>query len=403
MVPGGRIAGGSEALPDTRIGVLLLTSSLERGGAERQVVELANHLDPQRFRVHVCSISPEVPLASSLRDADERLIIIPKRRKYDLMLVWRVMRLMRRLRISVVHSFMFDAEMVGRLAGRLARLPAVICSNRCPHLARARMKLAVARLTAGCFDVMIANSWAGAEFEERHQGIARDRLFVVPNGVDTNRFSPGDEPALRRELSLDARTRLVGMLAHFRANKDHTTFIEAAGRVVREHPDVLFLCVGRPDGAGPDTRFGRARDLVNRLGLQSRVLFIGERGDVERVYRMLDVKVLSSVFEGTPNVVLEAMASGLPVVVTDVSDNARIVDDGSEGFVVPPRDPDAMARCIGRLLADDDLRHRAGQQSRHKAVNQYSLVRLAERTAEVYLRVLHSKGSPAGEPMLRTP
>ncbi|MBK8269555.1 MAG: glycosyltransferase [Planctomycetes bacterium] len=115
-----------------RINVVLLTSSLERGGAERQVVELANAIDPGMFNVRVITLSTNNPLASDLRDASDRLIALPKRYTYDLPLILRTARVLSKLDAAIVHSFMFDAEIVGRLAGRLARVPAVICSNRCP-------------------------------------------------------------------------------------------------------------------------------------------------------------------------------------------------------------------------------------------------------------------------------
>lgn len=377
---------------DRRIGVMLLTSSLERGGAERQVVELANMLDERRFRVVVCSLSHDNPLAPQLRDAATRFVVESKRGKYDWGLVPRMARLMKRLRIDVVHSFMFDAEMVGRLAGRLARVPAVIDSNRCPHLRRKRFKLWLSRVTAGCFDVMIANSWAGRDFEHQRQGIALNRLCVIPNGVDTARFAPRDGSAKRAELGISPEAQVVGMFAHFRGNKNHRMYIETAARVLRQRPGVLFLCVGKPDGDGPESRYAAATAQVARHGIGGAVRFLGDRSDVSELYNACDLKVLCSNFEGTPNVVLEAMASGLPVIATDVSDNRRLIVDGETGYVVPPDDDAAAAARVLELLDDSAKRGRFAAASRARVEREYSTAALAQRTADVYLGVLRRKG-----------
>ncbi|MFQ5428665.1 MAG: glycosyltransferase [Phycisphaerae bacterium] len=375
-----------------RIGVLLLTSSLERGGAEQQVVQLANGLDSERFRVYVCSLSAEVPLASDLRDGGACLSIVQKRYKYDVTLIPRVARLIRKLRVEVVHSFMFDAEIVGRLAGRLAGVPAVICSNRCPHLKRTPFKLWLARVTRPCFDMMIANSHAGLTFERTCQGVRADKLRLIPNGVDTQRFRPGNASMERRALGIPEDSMIVGMFAHFRGNKDYATLLDAAARVLKTRDDVVFVCAGRPDGEGRETMFGRAQSAVAAHGMGDRVRFLGLREDLDELYRLLDVKVLSTRFEGTPNVVLEAMASAVPVVATDVSDNARIVLDGRTGFIVPPESPDVMAERIMRLLDDPVLRRSFGAAARHRVETEYSVETLGRRTAESYLSVLERKG-----------
>ncbi|HPF37077.1 MAG TPA: glycosyltransferase [Phycisphaerae bacterium] len=375
------------------VNTLLLTSSLERGGAERQVVELARSLDPNVFRVFVCSLSDDNPLADQLGPVAERFSVIAKRNKYDVGLIRRVAHFMRAHRIDVVHSFMFDAEIVGRLAGRLAGVPAIICSNRCPHWQRRRFKLWVARATAGCFDRMIANSRAGMLYERDEQKVPERKLCVIPNGVDTNRFRPDRSPALRDALGIAQDAIVVGMIAHFRGNKDHDTWLRAAAEVLKTHPDTIFVSAGSIDGETPDHCFGRARDLARTLGIEHAVRFLGPRGDVAELYSMLDIKTLSSRFEGTPNVVLEAMAAGLPTIVTDVSDNALIVREGETGFVVPMGDAALMARRMSELVGDTNLRRRMGDAARSRAVQEYSVEALGRRTGEVYLDALRAKGA----------
>jgi len=374
--------------------VLLLTSSLERGGAERQVVELAKSLDSERFNVHVASLSHNNPLAEQLGDLQARFHIVEKRSKYDVGLIRRVRDLLIKLDIHVVHSFMFDAEMVGRLAGRWAGTPAVICSNRCPHWNRKKHKLWLARATNGCFDAMIANSQAGCDFEREQQNVPVDKLHVIPNGVDIERFHPGRPDDLRAELDLPRDALIVGMIAHFRSNKDHPTYIKAAAKVVARHPNAIFICAGDQDGSGPEHHFGKAQRLATSLGIAERLHFLGPRGDVDRLYRMLDIKVLATHFEGTPNVVLEAMATGLPTVVTDVSDNRRVVQDGKTGLLVRSQDAEMLADTLCALIESPALREEIGKAARERAEVEYSTQTLGERTANVYCDVLRRKGAP---------
>ncbi len=379
---------------DDPIGVMLLVSSLERGGAERQVVELANGLDPSRFRVHVCSLSDNNPLAPDLR-CPERFRVVRKRHKYDILLIARVAKLLRRLGVSVVHSFLFDAEMVGRLAGRWAGVPAVICSNRCPHLSRSGFKLWLSRLTSDCFDLMIANSWTGQDFEHSKQGVELSRVCVVPNGVDIKKFHPRDASAPREALGIAPDTKVVGMFAHFRSNKNHLMFLEAAARVCEQRDDVVFLCIGRFDDDGPDSRYAAARRVVHQRGIADRVKFLGERRDVVDLYNICDVKVLASVFEGTANVLLEAMACGTPVVATDAGDNARVVEEGKTGYIVAPDDWEGLADRVLQLVSDDVLRKRFGRNARDRSVSEFSVEALVRRTGEVYLRVIKQKEAVA--------
>lgn len=373
-----------------RIPILLLVSSLERGGAERQVVHLANGLDREQFVVHVCSLSNNNPLATSLR-SDVALHILPKHGKYDIGLVFRAARLMRRLRVAIVHSFLFDAELVGRLAGRWARVPAIICSNRCPHLTHSGFKLWVKRLTAGCFDAMVANSWAGRAFECQ-QGLAENRVTVISNGVDVDAFQPGDASETRHALGVATETPLIGMVAHFRSNKNHAMLIHAAAQVVLRHPRARFALAGRPDDPRTDSLHMAARRLVEHHGLEQHVLFLGERSDVAALYNAFDINVLASRFEGTANVLLEAMACGVATVATDVGDNARVLIDGETGFVIADDDAPALADRLMRLIEDRELRRRFGAAGRARAVREFSIAAMVRNSTRLYVEVLQTKG-----------
>jgi glycosyltransferase involved in cell wall biosynthesis len=369
---------------------MLLISNLEYGGAQRQVVELANHLDPERFEVHVGSLSDYLPLAEGLRCP---VHVVRKRWKYDLTVVPRLARLLRRLRIDLVQSYLFDADVAARLAGRLAGAAVVGSERNTDYELRPQQRIGY-RLTHGLADLIIANSRAGAAFNGRLLGYDPEFYRVVHNGVDTTRFRPGDASALRTELGLAADERVVGMFASFKEQKNHPLAFEAARRVLAAEPQARFVFVGDVLWAGlhgSDAYRERMERLVDEMGIRPRCLFLGNRSDVAELYRACDVTLLPSLFEGTPNVVLESLASGVPVVATDVADNRIIIPDGEVGHVVPLGDPDALAARLLALLRDDAARRRLGQAARAWAEREFATDVLARKTGAIYEEVLQRR------------
>ena len=215
------------------------------GGAQRQVVDLANNVDPASTDVHVCSLSPYVPLADRLTAAAERLHIVTKRFKYDTTVPFRLAALLRRLHADVVHGYLFDAEVACRVAGRLAGTPLVVGSERNTNYRLKRVQLAAYRLTRSCVDLVVANSQAGAEFNSRVLDQPPAIYRVVHNGVDTDRFQPGDASAIRAELGIDTPGPVVGMFGSFKEQKNHPLFFEAASQVLHDSSRSAVSAGGR--------------------------------------------------------------------------------------------------------------------------------------------------------------
>jgi glycosyltransferase involved in cell wall biosynthesis len=387
---------------------MLLVSSLEHGGAERQVVELARALDRARFDPLVCSLSDDVPLARELPDPDA-LLVVRKRWRFDAATVPRLAARMRERRVDLVHAFLFDAEMAGRLAARLAGVPVVVSSERNSDYRRPALHTAALRLTRGWVTALVANSEAGRRFSLRTTGLPASAVRVIHNGVDLARFAPGDPAAARASLALDAAGPVIGMVASFKPQKNHPLLLEVARRVLAREPRATFVCAGEPlraqAGAAP-LRAGtgahrgvaayhaQVARTIEEDGLAARVRLLGRVAEVERVYRACDLTVLTSRHEGTPNVVLESLACGVPVVVTDVADNRAIVPDGVAGYVVAPDDAEAMAERVRQLLADPDRRRAMGEAGRRHVEANFSVAAMARRTEALYAELLAAAGRP---------
>jgi glycosyltransferase involved in cell wall biosynthesis len=381
------------------VNVMLLVSSLEAGGAERQVVELVRSLDRRRFSPLVCSLSDRVPLARHLPDPDRELVIVRKRWTYDATAILRVGRVARAHGISIVHAFLFDAEMVARSLRRAGVVPVMIGSERNSDYALSRFKTACLRGTSGWLDALVANSDAGRRFSIRTFGVEPGRVHVIRNGVDVERFRRADGRAMRASLGVAPRAPLVGMIASFKRQKRHEDFFRAARLVLEQIPEARFVCVGEPladNQQGAADYHREMRQIVDSLGLAGRIGFPGGQDDMAAVYSACDLTVLPSSREGTPNVLLESMACEVPVVATNVADNAAIVPHGRVGLIVPPGDVNGLAGAIIDLLGNPGRRESMGSAAREWVLQEFSTAALARRTEAIYSAAL--TGQPAGVP-----
>jgi glycosyltransferase involved in cell wall biosynthesis len=223
-------------------------------------------------------------------------------------------------------------------------------------------------------DLIIVNSWAGKQHHIAH-GYCGDRMMVIPNGIDTEHYRPDREAGrhVRAEWGVAEDELLVGLVGRLDPMKDHTTFLRATALVTEERSDVRFVCAGD----GPEQYRRELLALGESLGLGARLIWAGARSDMPAVYNAFDMAVSSSYGEGFPNAVGEAMACGVPCVVTDVGDSARIV--GETGIVVPARSPEALAIGILRLLTSPERCER-GEAARLRIREMFSRERLLEAT-----------------------
>jgi glycosyltransferase involved in cell wall biosynthesis len=229
---------------------------------------------------------------------------------------------------------------------------------------------------------IIYNSQRSRSQHERI-GYPRDRGMVIPSSFDTLRFRPDAVARLgiRRELGLRDDTPLLGVVARFDPLKDFPTLIAAAGHLARSAPAARWVLAGR----GVDRSNPAFAALLTDENVSSRIIALGDRSDVERIMAALDVLVQPSLSEALPNSVGEAMACGVPCLVTDVGDSAILV--GDTGRVVPPRSPGELAHAAAAMLAlDPAVRHALGERARQRIATDYSASALVSR----YLDVIHS-------------
>jgi glycosyltransferase involved in cell wall biosynthesis len=371
--------------------VLFLIRSLDRGGAERQLVALVRGLDKKRFAVTVVSFYSGGSLRAELTGLEGvELRSLEKLGRWDVTAFFpRLWRVVREVRPDVVHGYMGVANELALLAGKPVGARVVWglrASNFRPvrDIWMDRTLLRLGSKLSRFADLIIVNSMAGREYYEG-RGYEGARMTVIRNGIDTEHFCPDVESGRRARDSwgIGAKEQLVGLVGRLDAIKDHPTFLRAAA-LCREHGHrVLFVCVG----GGPPGYLVRMQALAAELGISDVIRWAGERSDMPGVYNALDVSVSSSTSEGFPNIVGEAMACGVPCVVTDVGDSAVIV--GNPDQVVPPRNSAALAQALMRILSMPP-RHRAvlSRLARDTVVARYNHRELVYQTERAIASLL---------------
>jgi len=375
-------------LPATLPRIVHVITALPVGGAQTVLRQLVARQRELGCAMSVVSLADLGEVGARIRAEGTEVRALGMRPAMpDPLALARLVGWLRQLRPDAVQTWLYHGDLLGGLAARLAGVPRLYWNLRQSDLDPAgsrwltmQVVRACARLSRRLPDLIVCCSEASREVHAA-AGYDAARMRVIDNGVDIARYRPDPAApvAVRAELGLAPGTPLVGLVARYHPQKDHAGFLAAAGAVARARPEVRFLLCGEAVDAGNAELAG----LVARHGLQGQVHLLGIRGDVPRIDAALDLAVLSSSFgEGFPNVAVEAMAAGVPCVVTDVGDAARIV--GETGWVVPRRDPAALGAAMLAALADPAERLRRGAAARERALARFDLTRMLAAYGRLY-------------------
>jgi len=368
--------------------ILHLIDSLNVGGTEGKLYDLIAGLLKRGYRVSVGYCTPG-PWAEKLETLGVRVTRLSHIGRVDPSLVFRMVRLMRNDPPQIVHTHLFKSDFHGRLAARLAGVPVVIggLHNSDPW-ARNRLLGSIYGATARFTDCLLAVSEEVKQYHVERTGVSQEKIFIIENGVDIERFKGQDAAGqkVRDELDIAPDAIVFGIIGRLKPQKDHATFLESAREILVQYPTARFLVVGD----GPLYSELEAKAL--ELDLFPSLIFTGVRTDIPAVMSALDVLVLSSRWEGLPNVVLEAMAAARAVVATSVDGVEGVVTSGKTGLLVPPGDSLALAQACLELVSNPDLRYRLGQAGYRYVAENYSLDMMVDRYEARYAEQLQRHG-----------
>lgn len=391
---------------DDRIRLLKFTTLFAIGGTERHVMNFVSHLDSSRFDLRLACLkrvgeflqqieASQIPLAEYRIDRLYGLRTLRQQRRFA--------RDLRANRTQIVHTYGFYPNVFGVVAARLAGTPVVIASIRDTGVYLSPWQKRAQKLMCRTADSILVNAEAIKQSLVA-DGYSPERISVIRNGVALSAFGRrAHGMRLRDELGVPHDAPIVGMLSRLNELKGVDDFLEAAAKVSARVPATRFLLIG--DGVivrgGTIIKNGSycesLQESAARLGLADHLVFTGFRLDVPELLSECAVSVLPSLSEGLSNTLLESMAAGVPVVATNVGGNPEVVQEGRTGFLVAPRNPDALADRICRVLEDRELASRLGEAGRRRVVDHFSMERMLRDTEQLYETLLHRPKGHRGE------
>lgn len=366
--------------------VVHLITGLHVGGAETMLYKLLKRTDRVHFENAVISLLEPGQVGDSIREIGIPVYSLGMRRgeitPEQFFALW---RLLRAQQPAVLQTWLYHADLLGLIAGRPAGIRRIVWNLRntdvLPHSAPSTAWVVKAcALLSGRPDAVVANSYAGRAFH-RGKGYHPRRWAVIPNGFDLELYKPDPTArlAVRAELGIGDDDLLIGMVARLDPAKDQPTFLRAALKLATLDPSVRFLMAGR-DVVSSNVGL---KSIIADHPARARIHLLGERTDIPELMAAFDISTCPSQSEGFANVIGEAMACGVPCVVSDVGESARIVAD--TGITVPPGDPDALVCGWQRLIdAGPNGRWGLGQAARRRIAKHYSLSTVTRRYEALY-------------------
>ena len=379
-MPRERVSGSRGTGPagePARLKLMLLAVGLGVGGTEGQLLELASRLDPGRFEVSVCALKGEGAIAREMRARGVRVITLGGQGAWDVRVLYRLFRLVRAERPSVIHAFLPPANLAACVVGRLLGVSVLLLSFRDVEMWKSRPRRLVDGLTVRVADAATCSSEAVRRFALSAFGGDERKYVTIYNGVDAARFIPR-QASPKPELGLREGVPVIGTVCRLVEPKKGLAVLLQAMAGLRDRAVAQLLIVGE----GP--AFPALRALSVRLGLSDRVVFAGVRRDIAGLLPLMDVFVLPSLYEGFGIALVEAMAAGRPVVATAVGGIPEVVVQGETGLLVPPGDPGALGDAIAHLVNHPEQARLMGARGRERACDRFSIESAVTRHENLY-------------------
>lgn len=372
---------------DKKYNILQYIETSGPGGAETVLLNIARNIDKRRFN-QVVVLHKSRWLHEQLLKHDIETEIIPSKHPWDMYFLVKFIGYCRRRKIDLIHSHLFGANLYSCLAGTILRLPVITTFHNELFLHGQSERFLALK------SMIIRNSASKMVFVADYMKndyinfskFPENDLLTIYNGIElNNEIDDLDGIPLKKELGISDDELLVGHVANFRSPKGHRYLIESASLVCKQISQARFLLIG-DEGDGIIKR--EIEVLIARAGLGENVRLLGFREDVNKILKLIDVFVLSSISEGLPLSVIEAMACSKPVVATNVGGLPEIVVPDQTGFLVEPRDSAALADKLIFLLKDKALRNRMGRAGRKVVEDKYSLRTMINNYQNLYEKLI---------------
>ena len=375
------------------IRVCHVVNALDVGGMENGVVNLCNNLDRSKFEPMICCLYHTGPMADRLRP-DVRVINMAQPQGKSILSVFRLARLFKQIKPDIVHTHGWGGgSLYGILGAKLAGVSVIINGEHGTFFLKPH-QIVLQRILSVMYDKTLSVSEFLKKKIVESLSIAPGRIRVIPNGVDTDKFSGNyDCSYLRREIlekygaNIDEESIVLGCVGSLKPIKNQIMLLRALLEIknnpVFKKAYVILV------GDGPD--YGNLKNFVSENGLTNKVLFLGKRNDVPQLMALMHILVSTSHFEGMPNVIMEAFASGLPVVATKAGGSEELIQEGTNGFLVDVDDYHALAEKLILLTSDPKLRQKMGLNAQRTARSDYSIAKMVSDYEKFYIDLFNGE------------
>ncbi len=369
------------------IKLLFIITDLDYGGAETQLLRLAVRLKSRGWNIKVVSLMPPKAYVQDFELASIPVCSLGIKRKLpDPRPIFKLIKIIHKWQPHIIHGFMVHANFFARITRFFYKAPVLVCSV---HSIKegGKIRELLYRLTDPLCDMTTQVSKAGLERYISIGATPIHKICYIPNGIDTERFKFKLEIRLYKRKELNLNNKFVWLaVGRFYPAKDYPNLLTAFSKVIAKHQETLLLI------AGDGPLHNDLRNLAKRLKITKYVIFLGVRKDIPVLMNAADAYVMSSAWEGMPNVLLEASSTGLPVVATDVGGNGEIVINNKTGYLVPPKDPKALARAMLRLMElSENERKKMGQAGREHILANFSFDKVIDMWESLYYKLLNQK------------
>jgi glycosyltransferase involved in cell wall biosynthesis len=362
------------------IKICYIIGQLTIGGAEKQLYELVRGINREKFQPFVISLSEGGYWSKEIQQLGIQLIEMRRKKNREFARLFKLIRLLRKIKPEIVHTYLFPANSYGRIASILSKVPVIIASERnLPELGKDKniYKICIDRILAPFTGGIICNSYRASD-SLRKYFFNKEKVFTVHNGVNGNVYSSKN---IKNE---DRSFKVIGTIGRLCPQKNQRLFLDVAKTVIdkSENKKIKFMIVG--EGA-------LKNDLENysiRLGIERNVVFTGERSDIIDLLQSMDIFVMTSVYEGLSNTIMEAMSAGLPVVATDVGGNNELVVNGETGFLCPLNDTAAISDKVIRLLNNIQEAKQMGENGGNRIMGEFKIEKMVRETEHVYATLI---------------
>ncbi len=376
--------------------ILYLITDLNIGGTEKMLYELIKRLDRNKFDPVVCGLKSHGYYAEKIENRGISLITLNIDKGISLLnnflAIFCLVKIIREEKIKLLHTFLFRANFIGRIAGRLAGVRNVISSVRVVEKEK-KYHLFFERITSFLSDKFIVNSATLKQFVSEKMKINPQKIEIIYNGIDFSNLPKVEDKIKRQELAYRENDILIGTAGRLHKQKGIIYFLKAAKILTQSlnYPiaqSLRFLIIGD----GPEKK--NLQSEISNLQLENMVQLLGWRTDAQEIISILDIFVLPSLWEGTPNVVLEALAYARPVVATEVGGVPEIIEDGVQGLLVKPANVQTLVEAIARLSKNREEAKEMGEKGREKVEKFFTIATMIKETERIYNQLLWEKQSP---------